>query len=120
MVKGPLADRLQYAILQIVTTYSDDSHQESWGAWRNDVTRRVPDLAKDADLKAAFKRLWKADYMRLSKAHDGQYHGLDYSGNEQDDDDFFFIGSFNATITDDGRSYWDGIRVEQSSPIGFV
>ena len=122
MVKGPLSDRLEYAILQIVMGYSDCRRQESWGQWMNDICKLVPDLAKPADLEAAFRRLWKRDYLRLSKVADGRLHGLEYTGNEQDDEIFFYTGSFNATITDEGRSHWDGIRVDKSGggTIGFV
>jgi hypothetical protein len=113
MLEGPLADRLEYAILQIVVGSRDGSHHSSWGEWRNDVLRLLPDFSNDASFRVAFKRLWKRNYIRLSKADDGRYHGVEYSGNEQDDNLFFFIASFDATITDEGRSYWDGMRVGQ-------
>lgn len=112
MVKGPLADRLEYGILEIVMGYRDGTHQASWVVWLNSVGKLVPDFIHDVDLKAAFKRLWKGGIVRLSKAAEGRYHGFDYSGNESADEAFFFITEFNVTITDDGRRYWDGIKTE--------
>ena len=118
MVKGPLADRLECAILEIIMGYRDGTHQASWGVWLNSVGRLVPDLLHDADLKAAFKRLWKGRIVRLSKAAKGRYHGFDYSGNESADEAFFFIAEFNVTITDDGRRYRDGIKMKSVPGIG--
>jgi hypothetical protein len=72
------------------------------------------------DLQAAFKRLHKGGIVRLSKFAEGRYHGFDLSGNESDDDVFFFTVGFKVMITDDGRKYWDGIKVKSGSgTIGF-
>ena len=117
MIDGPLADRLKYAILAIIMDRDNGSHQASWGEWSNAVLKLVPDLRHDADLMAAFKRLLREGSVRLSKADELRYHGFDYSG---DDEAFFFTGRFNTTITDDGREYWDGIKVKpRSGSIGF-
>lgn len=69
MVKGPLPDRLEFAILKLVM---DDggSHQVSMGYWRLEVSRLVPDLADPADLKAcvhtaAFR--WLLTPMEISR-----------------------------------------------------
>ena len=86
--------------------------------WLNSVGRLVPDLVHDADLKAALKRLWEGRIVRLSKAVKGRYHGLNYSGNESADEAFFFFAEFNVTITDDGRRYWDGIKMKSVPGIG--
>jgi hypothetical protein len=112
MVKGPLAYRLEYGILEIIMSHKDGTHQASWGEWLNSVGKLVPDLVHDADLKAAFKRLWKGGIVRLSKAAEGRYHGFDYSGNEGADEAFFFITEFNVTITADGGRFWDFIKTE--------
>jgi hypothetical protein len=120
IVKGPLADRLEYAILKIIMDHNNETHQEYWGPWMNSVSNLVPELAHESDLKAAFKRLREDGRLGLSKAAEGRRHGFEYSGNESDDEAFFFTGSFNATITDDGRKYWDGIKVKpRSAAIGF-
>jgi hypothetical protein len=55
--------------------------------------------------------------LRLTKPDDQRLHARDYSDNESND--FFFIGPFNAVITDNGRAYWDSIREEPKRPIGF-
>jgi len=110
MVEAPLSESLEYAILAIVCRNpSDARHQDHWGGWRGAVQRSVPDFA-DAALLAAFKRLWKRGVLRLSKSDPKRYHAHEFSGNEFDDDSFFFTGPFNATITDEGRSHWNPPR----------
>jgi hypothetical protein len=118
MMKSPLAVRLEHAIVEIIMV-RNGTHQESWGVWMNSVSTLVPDLVDPADLKAALRRLLRGGIVRLSKPDERRYHGFDYSDNEGDDA-FFSIGGFNVTITDDGRKYWDGIKVEpHSGTIGF-
>jgi len=120
MVKGPLADRLEYAILEMVFwNRSEARHQDHWGDWHTAVRKLVPEFT-DADLKSAFKRLWKGGVLRLTKPDSQRYHAFEYSGDEAHDEAFFLIGPFNASITDEGRSYWDGIRVDKPrGTIGF-
>src|ERR1022692_5266685 len=88
MVKSPLLDKLEYAILERIMGNRDGPHQASWPEWMNSAVNQVPDLAHDADLKAAFKRLWKDGIVRLSKVADGR--PSDYSGMDECDDLFFF------------------------------
>lgn len=57
MINGPLADRLEYAILAIIMGHVNGSHQAFWGVWMNSVLKLVPDLSDEVDLRAAFKRL---------------------------------------------------------------
>ena len=114
MVKGPITERIGYAVLEIISGHKDGTHQASWGRWLSSVGNLVPDLLHDADLLEAFKRLWKTGIVRLSKAAGG-YHGFDYSGKESADEAFFFIAQFNVTITDEGRRYWEGIKVKAGS-----
>jgi hypothetical protein len=109
MVIGPLPDRLEYAILEIVMASADSTHQDSWGNWQNSVSPLVPDWVS-SDLKSAFKRLWKDGLLSLLKYVEGRR--AEYSGNEQDDDAFFLIGPFIATITDEGRRHW-GVPVQR-------
>ena len=115
MGKGPLGSRLEYGILEIITSHKDGTYQASWSEWLTSMGKLVPDFIHDADLKAAFKRLWKSGMVRLSKPTEGRYHGFDYSGSESADEAFFFIAEFNVTITDDGRRHWDGIRPQSGS-----
>jgi hypothetical protein len=119
MIDGPLAYRLEYAILEIIMGQDRGTRQASWGVWIQSVLRLVPELRHDADLLAAFKRLRGTGRVRLSKADDLRYHGSDYSENESDDEAFFLTATFNATITADGREYWDVIQVKARTPIGF-
>ena len=86
---------------------NEGTHQDSWGGWENSVRGFVPDQFKQGDLKAAFTRLWRRGVVRLTKPDLRRYHGHDYSGIETDDDNFFFRGDLNVTITDEGRRHWD-------------
>ena len=114
MVETPLSQRLEYAILRIVCRNpSDARHQDYWGEWGTSVKAIVPEFG-NADLLAAFKRLWKRGVLRLTKADSQRYHAQQYSGNEADDDAFFFTGDFNASITDEGRSYWDSTEAPKT------
>src|SRR3989442_3640 len=100
MADAPLSERLEYAILEIGwLNPSRATHQDHWGGWSNSVQRRVPEFS-DADLLAAFRRLAKRGVLRLTKPDSQRRHAHDYSGNEADDDRFFFVGPYNATITD--------------------
>ncbi len=115
MAEATLSEQLEYAILQIVLwNPSDASHQDSWGAWNGVVRRTVSDFV-DADLLSAFKRLRKRDVIRLTKPDSRTYHASEYSGSDTDDSDFFFIGPFNASITDEGRSYWERTDAPKTS-----
>lgn len=120
MVKGSLADRMEYAILELTMGHKDGTHQASWSAWLNSVGKLVPDLLHDSDLMTAFKRLSTGGIVRLTKTAAGRYHGFDYSGNPRTDEAFFFIADFNVTITDKGRTYWEGIKTKTGNKtIGF-
>jgi hypothetical protein len=107
MVEAPLSERLEYAILEIVCRdRSESTHQDDWGGWCTAVRQRAPEFVS-ADLLAAFRRLWRRGALRLTKPDSECRHAYDYSGNETDNEDFFFVGTFNATITDEGRSVWN-------------
>jgi len=115
MVEAPLSDRLEYAILRIVyRNPSDARHQNSWGGWGSEVKTDVLEFT-GADLLSAFKRLWKKGVIRLTKPDSQRYHAQDYSGSESDDHSFFFMGDFNVSITDEGRSHWDRLAVSKTA-----
>jgi hypothetical protein len=106
MIRGSLPDRVEYAILQIVMSYTDRTHQASWGAWRNDITALVPDLGDEREIDAAFRRLQKREIIRLAKYNGGQPWDFDPLGNGEYQRTFFGTGPFIAAITDEGRSNW--------------
>ena len=68
----------------------------------------VPDYTPSA-LLAAFKLLWKGGALRLTKP-DATRH---YSGDQADDEVFFFNGNLNAALTANGRTYWGLLRIEK-------
>lgn len=117
MIKGPLADRLEYAILEVVF-HSNGDHQTYWGGWETQIRHLVSDYANQLDLLAAFKRLWQRGVLRLTKPHNPtmRHRAFGYSGRDADDHAFFFIGNFNAEATPEGRSYWD--RPKEVKPNG--
>lgn len=118
MAEAPLSELLEYAILQIVNrNLSEARHQDYWGNWAEAVRLNVPDFV-NADLLSAFKRLRKQGILRLTKPDSQSYHASEYSGKEADDMAFFFTGFFNASITDEGRSYWD--RAEAPKTTVFI
>ncbi len=124
MVKGPLSDRLEYAILEIVFGNSQADHQNYWGGWETEVRALMSDYSNQFDLLAAFKRLWNGGngVLRLTKPDNAtmRRHAFDFSGDDADDNAFFFTGPFNAVATPAGRSHWDGIKVEKkAATIGF-
>jgi len=112
-VSKPLADRLDYSILDIVMRSSNRSRQDHWGGWEHEVRQKLTDRFQPADLKSAFKRLWNDGILRLSRPDSVRRHAFDYSGNEADDPAFFDTDRFNATITDKGIQYRDRLRANQ-------
>ena len=121
MIKGSRAERLEYAILETVVSIFKGRQQDSWGGWATQVIARGLDQSSfdQPDLLSALKRLWKRGFLRLTKPDTQRREAYRYSGNEADDSQFFFHGTFNADITDEGRAYWDAIRFEPGLPIGF-
>ena len=122
MVKGPMADKLEYAILEIVFRNSQADHQNYWGGWETEVRALVSDYSNQFDLLAAFKWLWNSGVLRLTKPDPPtmRRHAFDYSGDDVDDNAFFFTGPFNAIATPAGRRHWDGIKVEKkAASMGF-
>ncbi len=121
MVKGSLAERLEYAILETVVGVFEGHQQDYWGGWETQgVTRGVdrPEFGQP-DLLSAFKRVWNRGFLNLTKPNSRRREAYSYSGNQTDDSKFFFTGPFNADVTDEGRGYWDRIREGPRRPIGF-
>ncbi len=113
MSDAALSDRLEYAILEIVFwNPSKANHQDYWGDWCQSIRKFVPDFT-DADLLDAFKRLWKQNVVRLTKV--GSHHADEYSGNESDDNWFFFRDPFRASITPEGRKHWNNLLPPKTS-----
>ena len=121
MAEDRLFDRLAYAVLEIVMWDPAEAvHQDHWGAWASAVRNRVP-TSSTQDLLSTFKLLAKHKILRLTKPNQQRLHAEEYSGDEADDERFFFKGPFNASITDEGRAHWDAIRAPASKrTIGFV
>jgi hypothetical protein len=113
----PLAENVEYALLKTISASRLGSgpligHQNHWGGWMQSVKVSEPECTQ-ADLLSAFKRLRVRGILRLTKPDQPpRYEGMAYSGSDKDDDAFFFTAGFNAVLTDEGRGYWDSIRLK--------
>lgn len=102
MIKGSLADRIEYAILETLVEVFRGEQQGSQSEWRQQVMARgVPEseMTEFADLLSAFNRLRDNEVIRLEKLDNQR---------------------FNVAITDKGRKYWGSIKEPPTSPIGFA
>jgi hypothetical protein len=114
--KGP-----EHAILEIIRGFrgQEEVHVDFFTGWHKSVEELIkPDRITQPDLRSAFKRLCKLNLIHLTKAGVPPYK---YAENEEEDVLFFYREPFTAKITDEGKGYWDSIRVERTgNPIGFV
>jgi len=108
LINRCLADRLEYAVLEIVVAVHGGQQQSYQGEWEARVRERVPELEPSA-LPSIFIRLHKMGVLRLSKPDATRRAAQDYVLGKTDDARFFCHGRFNTDVTDEGRSYWDGI-----------
>ncbi len=121
MIRGSLAARLEYAVLETVVQVFAGCQQDSWCGWRQQAIGRGVGQTEfaDPDLLSAFKRLRDRGFLSLTKPDSHRRVACEYSGKQADDGSFFFNGRLNADVTDLGRSYWDSIREEPRRAIGF-
>jgi hypothetical protein len=124
MIRGPLPDRIEYAILDIIMR-TNGSHQGSWAEWTNSALSLVADL-DDAEFEAAFNRLRKRSIILLLNGS-GRYNPT----TEEDISLFFYTDRFKAIITDEGRSHWGHLKanlrngvfishITQETPVAIV
>src|ERR1035438_1515118 len=124
MIRGPLPDRIEYAILDIIMR-TKGSHQGSWAEWTNSAVSLVADL-DDAEFEAAFNRRRKRSIILLSTGS-GRYNPTP----EEDSSLFFYTNTFRAIITDEGRSHWGHLKanlrngvfishITQETPVAIV
>ena len=124
MIRGPLPDRVEYAILDIIMR-TNGSHQGSWAEWTNSAVSLVADL-NDAEFEAAFNRLRKRGIILLLNGS-GRYNPT----TDEDSSLFFYTDRFKAIITDEGRSHWGHLKanlrngvfishITQETPIAIV
>lgn len=108
-----LSPRLEFAILDILMGPNPDTgmRQANIAQWMTFVVKLLPDRFNEVDLIAAFVRLWTRKQIRLSKVVGNKIHGRDYSGNQDDNAEFFYY-IFNTEIWPEGRSRWDELRLK--------
>ena len=111
----------EYAVLEIIRGFrgQEETHVAYFADWHKSVNELMkPDHVEQPDLRSAFKRLCKRNLIHLTKAGVPPYKCTE---NEDEDVLFFYREPFTARITDEGKSYWDSIRIEKTgNPIGFV
>jgi hypothetical protein len=131
MTKDPLSDRLEYAILKAIASRKATGLSGQDGELTELIARWQVVWIKDggvldteytdADLLAAFKRLWRNGIVTLTKYDTASQQRVVYSGHEADDRWFFYNEYFSVGITDEGRSHWNQIeQVKSTSRIGFT
>lgn len=114
MVDAPLPDRIDYAILAIVFRTPDEKYQGDWAEWEMEIRARVQDYLGPSELLAAFKRMWHGGMIHLTRPTEHRRE-IDFSGEDTDEECFFFAGPFTAIGTPAGGSCWDGIRIRWRS-----
>lgn len=108
------------AILAIIRGFrgQEETHLDLFTGWHKSVEELIkPDRISHPDLISVFKRLYKQNLIGLTRAN------VPYKYTEDKDEDvlFFLRVAFEAKITDEGKGYWDSIRIEKGgNPIGFV
>ena len=113
LIKRSLADRLEYAVLEMVVEVHGGQQQSYQGEWEARVRECVPELEPSA-LLSTFIRLHKMGVLRLSKPDATRRAAQEYVLGKTDDSRFFCHGRFNTDVTDEGRIYWDGLKDRRS------
>lgn len=105
-------EKLDKAILAQIRR-ADGAQEWSVTSWQVHVQAEVGALPDHAEVVSAMKRLRADGLIRLRK--NSKEYGGEYSGNEADDWWFFGYYTFQASITDQGRRFWN-VAVR---PLGF-
>ena len=109
------AEKLETAILARLRQYPRGSLDNSLTEWGNSLQTTLGERPNEVDLVAALKRLRNTGLVRLIKYVGQQANLLDYTKDEQVDEDwFFYTTTFTVAITDEGLA-WD----VSSGAIGF-
>lgn len=98
-----LPDRIDYAILAILFQTPDEEYQASWHEWEVRIKEIVPDYTDPSDLLAGLKRMWNGSMLQMVDPDQRAF-----SGDDADDETFFFTGPFKAVATIAGGACWDG------------
>ena len=83
------------------------------GSWQVHLQTELGQLPDQSEVRSAMKRLYADGLIRLKKY--SKEYGGEYTGKEEDDWWFFGYYTFQASITDQGRRYWN----VATEPIGF-
>lgn len=120
MIQGPLRERVEYAVLEIVMQMNGQ-HQDKWVRWHHMVSIRCGEKRlESADLKEALVGLHTAGIVNLTKPDGLQREAFRYSADLGDDEQYFFRGQFNVDITSKGRAYWTEVeQTRKSGRVGF-
>jgi len=126
MIAGSVNERLEYAILAMVTSYQDGEHQDYWAAWETAVTRKMQGcIFTHDDLRWAFENLADYQNVAITKPDASRKHAIKYSPAVKqgladiDSRSFFLTGPFNVTITPSGRRHWKTLLKTHKNIMGF-
>jgi hypothetical protein len=121
-MKESLLDRVRRAILELLDSRPEGRYQEHWGGLVLRVRESVPDAAPE-DVRLVLKELWGTPenrLVRLAKPSQDKYEAEFYSGDEQTDGRFFYMGLITVTLTDAGRIHLKYLQeLSPTNPIGF-
>lgn len=110
MIERSVSERLEYAILSILNSYSDGEHQDYWAAWETAVTKKMHGCVfTDDDLRWAFEALMQHEAVELTKPDANRKHAIKYevrNGLGVDWRMFFLNGPFNVKNTPSGANYF--------------
>lgn len=125
MIEGSVNDKLEYAILEIITAYPEGDYQSHWGSWQQAITEKMEGVpfTRD-DLQWAFQNLAESGAIELTKPDSTRRHAVTYTAAARsgigliDVRSFFFTGPFNVRITHAGAKYWSHLKTAKMKPIG--
>lgn len=106
------AGKLDKAILAQIRR-ANGAQDWNIGSWQVHVQQELGTLPDHAEVVSAMKQL-RADGLIRLKKYSKEYGG-EYSGIEADDWWFFGYYTFRASITDEGRKFWN----VSTRPLGF-
>jgi hypothetical protein len=110
--------KLDPTILAILRDYPEGRCEVSMNGqfgWMDLVSKRLHEIVDPLEIESALRRLRSEGKLRLRKYIEGRPVRYEYEDNKTDDRWFFGTSTFEVTITDEGRVFWD---VPQGS-IGF-
>jgi len=103
---------VEFAILSVLIHYNG-SYEETLVDWYAALRLGLPQLADPKEVQDVFERLAKGRIIEIYKDGSGSYSGGD------EDEEFFFEGSFTTALTAQGLVYWNTVRIHPGQSCSF-